>query len=466
MPRQYGGTYFGEYIPDTTKSYREEIKLDKQLDKVEEIIDVIQDNLDYESAHNQEILQGIRIVEEFLRKTGRVCYGGSAMNVHLPKKYKFYDPEKTIPDYDFFTPDSAADIQLLTDLLKAEGFVDIGITPGMHEGTTKVFLNYTAIADISQISSDLYDLFESRAKTIKGINYMDIDSLRMMMYLEISRPRGEVSRWKKVYERIMLLQYVAKPKKCVLKHDEKMYLDKPVHNLILNYGLNNNRVFTGIDVLNLYAKSKHRMVNGEDLHESLNPIIFYSNNITGDGDNVVKLLGNKKAKMKLLDKVGEIIPRLVIVTNEDKVVLMIVEETACHAYNTVIDDNKRNIRIASLDTIITLYFSLDLSKDSLVAEFFPSRINCMAALAVDVSNYLRSGLGGRYRAQFPFISMDCSGHQKGIASLIREKFERIKAEREREREHKSSSKTVKKSVSKTKTRKTKTRTRKSQSRSN
>ncbi len=163
---QRGGTYFGEYIPEREKSYREEIKLEKQLDQVEEVVDVIQDKLDYESAHNQEVLQGIKIVEEFLRKTGRVCYGGSAMNVHLPKKYKFYDPEKTIPDYDFFTPDSASDIEYLTGLLKAEGFVDIGVTPGMHEGTTKVFLNYIPIADISQISSELYNLFEGRAKTI------------------------------------------------------------------------------------------------------------------------------------------------------------------------------------------------------------------------------------------------------------------------------------------------------------
>ncbi len=447
---QRGGTYFGEYIPEREKSYREDIKLEKQLDQVEEVVDVIQDKLDYESAHNQEVLQGIRIVEEFLRKTGRVCYGGSAMNVHLPKKYKFYDPEKTIPDYDFFTPDSAADIEYLTGLLKAEGFVDIGITPGMHEGTTKVFLNYIPIADISQISSELYNLFEGRAKTIKGINYMDIDSLRMMMYLEISRPRGEVSRWKKVYERIMLLQYVAKPKACVLKHNEKMYLDKPIHNVIFNYGLNNNRVFAGINVLNLYVKSKHRMVDGEDLHSYMNPIIFYSDNITGDGDNIVRLLGNKSAKMKLIDKVGEIIPRICIITNDDKVVLMIIEETACHAYNTVIDVNKRNIRIASLDTLITLYFSLDLSKEKLVAEFFPGRINCMAQLAIDVSNYLRSGLGGRYREQFPFISMDCSGHQKGIASLIREKFERIREEKQRLAEGRSS-------PSKTRSRKTKTR---------
>ena len=39
----------------------------------------------------------------------------------------------------------------------------------------------------------------------KGIRYAPPDFLRMAMYLELSRPDGDVSRWEKVQKRLTLL---------------------------------------------------------------------------------------------------------------------------------------------------------------------------------------------------------------------------------------------------------------------
>ena len=81
------------------------------------------------------IIRAIDVIEEFLRKKHRLCYGGQAINAHLPAKYKFYNPEFSIPDYDFFTPNHESDITTLVKDLKKAGFTEISVREGMHDGT-------------------------------------------------------------------------------------------------------------------------------------------------------------------------------------------------------------------------------------------------------------------------------------------------------------------------------------------
>jgi hypothetical protein len=48
------------------------------------------------------------------------------------------------------------------------------------------------------------ELFNASIK-IAGIHYASPDFLRMGMFLELSRPMGDVSRWEKVMKRLNLL---------------------------------------------------------------------------------------------------------------------------------------------------------------------------------------------------------------------------------------------------------------------
>ena len=75
----------------------------KQVDIIINASEVAQYKIDYDAAHDDNVIRAIEIVEHFLRKKHRLCYGGQAINAHLPDKYKFYNPENSIPDYDFFT---------------------------------------------------------------------------------------------------------------------------------------------------------------------------------------------------------------------------------------------------------------------------------------------------------------------------------------------------------------------------
>ena len=51
--------------------------------------------------------------------------------------------------------------------------------------------------------------------------YCPPDFLRMSLYLELSRPKGDVSRWEKIFPRLRLLNknYPMKRKKCSNKKE-------------------------------------------------------------------------------------------------------------------------------------------------------------------------------------------------------------------------------------------------------
>ena len=123
-------------------AHRSEIKGPKSAVKVEErlkgAIEAAEERLAYESAHDEQLLQALGVVANFIKRKRRVCYGGTAMNAILPKSKQFYDPQHDLPDYDFYTPELKEDVQDLVNDLKAAGFKDVYHRIGIHEGTEKI----------------------------------------------------------------------------------------------------------------------------------------------------------------------------------------------------------------------------------------------------------------------------------------------------------------------------------------
>lgn len=389
--------------------------------------------LDYDAAHNEEILLAVEVVEKFLREKGRVCYGGQAINTHLPSKYKFYDPETTIPDYDFFTPNAKTDLDLLVKMFKREGFTEIGVRPGIHEGTTKVYVNYIAVADCTEMNPLFYTMISRKAIKQNGISYMDPDTLRMMMYLELSRPRGQVERWEKVFERLMLLNAYVPVKSCAKSVKGRLrktaHISPDMRERFVQHIVTERRVMCGADVIEYY---KRRLGGrGKQLSWLLtgnSPVLFYS----PDPETDIKSLYSKfKAELtfKKYAAEAEFFPLVYLGFTDLKrgPVLAIIQETACHAYNTVTLDDGRRMFVASFDTLITLYLSLTFRKS--LQDLFARPILCLVDQLIHLQMRYRSSKD----APFPFISIECSGHQKSFQSLLREKVERLKRVRTRAR---------------------------------
>jgi hypothetical protein len=61
------------------------------IKRLKEVVYQAQKRVDIDAAQNPELQRAIGIVEDFLRKSKRVCYGGQAINAQLQNKDKFYN---------------------------------------------------------------------------------------------------------------------------------------------------------------------------------------------------------------------------------------------------------------------------------------------------------------------------------------------------------------------------------------
>jgi hypothetical protein len=416
----------------------------KQLDIIKQASELAQAKIDYASAHDDNIIRAIDVVEDFLRKKHRLCYGGQAINAHLPAKYKFYDPEFSIPDYDFFTPKQDTDIQVLVKDLKKAGFTEISVREGMHEGTIKIYVDYIPVADMTSIDPKLYRILSKREFRLDGISYLDANSLRMLMYLELSRPRGEVTRWAKVFERLSLFNEFVPVKQC--KMSRNMFrggLTSQQTQFTINYIIENKLIFAGADLLEFYDQAlKYKKEATNWILSSKKPIVFFSADTDKDSKAIreefnfilTHTKGGQRYEGELPDmsvpktpitiktyssKGVDLIPSMKVITQGNKALIFIIDQTACHSYFNIPIDDGKIMRIASMDTLITLYFGLGL---------FDSKFYDMGSMECLANHLVKISIKARQNPDnfvFPFVSIKCTGHQTTLPSLIRAKVQRI-----------------------------------------
>jgi hypothetical protein len=114
---------------------------------------------------------------------------------------------------------------------------------------------------------------------------------------------------------------------------------------------------------------------------------------------------------------ADMIPFFTMIKYGKQIIACIIQYSACHSYINA-DSPYGKIKIASIDTLITLYFSLGLLQKRL---FNIGSIECIANKLIEISMKIRN----RDNYKFPFISIKCSGHQTSLPSLIRAKINRI-----------------------------------------
>ncbi len=194
------------------------ITLDKKtLKKTKQFEQIVSEGV--EKLENKNKMKNIDVVNnmlnvvvDFIKNKNLICYGGQAINNILDKKIQFY--KKTdIPDYDFFSDNAEADAIELANIFNNMGFKHIEVKESVHEGTFKVFVDFTPVADVTFIPKSLFKKFQDESIEKKGIKYASPKVLLMGLFIELSRPQGDVSRWEKLYKRLLLLikSYPVKP---------------------------------------------------------------------------------------------------------------------------------------------------------------------------------------------------------------------------------------------------------------
>ena len=393
-------------------------------ERLEHAIDKASKRLKYESAHDTEIIRAIGIVGEFLKRKKRVCYGGTAMNAILPEKAKFYNPKFDLPDYDFYTPNVDSDVEELVSDLNKGGFKDVYQKIGIHEGTKKVLVNFTPIADVTHIDYQLYSIMYRRSVVKDGIHHTDENILRMMMYLELSRPKGAIDRWAKVFERLSLINKHFPITGCQKSLPLPASIPFSIRKILLEYIIEWKRILCNGPTVQLY---KHGIYDKNSVYriQEGGPVVFTSPNPKMDAMSLKKKIGDNIRMLRNPPR-GDIVPERIEIRKDNKIICVIIQEIACHSYNRFPTSDGGVIYVGSLEFLITLYLSLSIfteNAEDILGKSIPCQVSAFIKL-VNLNHTVK-------KSQFKPFALECRGHQTRYSSLLREKVKRKQKETHR-----------------------------------
>lgn len=406
---------------------------EKELAILREAVDKSEKRTGRKMAQSKEIKDIIQIVEDFLRRKRLICYGGTAINNILPVQDQFYNKNVEIPDYDFFSSNALDDAKELADIYVKAGYEDVEAKAGVHNGTFKVFVNFIPVADITSLTSELFRAIQKEVIKVNGIAYAPANYLRMAMYLELSRPDGDVSRWEKVLKRLILLNknYPMRNPRCDSVSFQRMFEEHgdekttEVFHLLRDALVDQGVVFFGGYATMLYSRympTKHRrMLNNNPDFDVL------SEDPETAATIIVERLHDadiKKVKFQKRDGVGEIIaPHYEITVGKDTV-CFIYKPLACHSYNTI-KIGRSIVKVASIDTMLSFYLAFIYAKRPY---YDVERIICMAQYLFQVQSKNRLSQKGLLKR----FSINCYGKQPTMEDIRAEKakkYDELKGKR-------------------------------------
>jgi len=400
-------------------------------------VDKAEEKIGRRIANSNDIKKIINIVEEFIKNKSLICYGGTAINNILPKEDQFYNKDIEIPDYDFFTIDALNDAKELANIYYKKGFKDVEAKSGQHFGTYKVFVNYIPVADITSIPKGIFNSIKKDAIKVDGILYTPPNYLRMSMYLELSRPAGDISRWEKVMKRLSLLnkKYPITNTNCnkvdfqrrmeTIKQEEeegeKEEGEKKIYENVRNIFINQGVVFFGGYAISLYSQYmpknlKRKLKNYADFDV-----------LSNKPENTAKLvkerlidIGIQNVKIIKREPIGEVIPLHFEICVGEDTIAFVYKPIACHSYN-ILNIKGHKVKIATIDTMLSFYLAFLYADKPYYTEFF-DRILCMSKFLFDVQQKNRLEQKGLLRR----FSITCYGHQESIEEIRAHKAEKYK----------------------------------------
>jgi len=374
-------------------------------------------------VNTSEIKSILKIVEDFLIKKKLMCYGGTAINNILPTYDQFYNRDAEIPDYDFYSPDALNDAKELTDIYYKLGYTDAEAKAGVHYGTYKVYVNFIPIADITQLEPNLYKSLFKESLLVAGIRYVPANFLRMGMYLELSRPSGDVSRWEKVLKRLTLLNkhYPLKSSKCdSIDFQRKMTIEDDMKSKIYLTSrdtlINNGVVFFGGYAYSLYSQYVSNKESRSKTRKHTPDFDVLSDDIDKTAlilQEQLQELGATNIKSVEHAPLGEILPRRIQVAVGDETIAFIYEPIACHNYN-LINVKNTSVKVATIDTILSFYLGFTYLN---LPEYDANRLLCMSSYLFRVQEQNRLSQKGLLKR----FNIDCFGKQPTKESIRAEK---------------------------------------------
>ena len=309
----------------------------------------------------------------------------------------------------------------LTNIYYKAGYEEVEAKSAVHAGTYKVYVNFIPIADITYLDKNLFKNLLKKAIKINAINYCPPNYLRMAMYVELSRPMGDVSRWEKILKRISLLNknYPLKGELCKAIEFQRDYAGpieerNKLYEICKTSFINQGLVFFGGYAASLYSqympKKERAQVNSIPDFDMLSENPMSSAQILKEQLNYE---GFKNVVIRKKKPIGEYVDdHYEIIVNNDAIAF-IYKTVACHSYN-IITLQGRKIKVASIDTILSFYLIFIYANRPYYDE---NRLLCLSEylFKVQIKNRLeQKGLLKRF-------SVTCYGKQQTLEDIREEK---------------------------------------------
>jgi hypothetical protein len=268
-------------------------------------------------------------------------YGGTAVNNILPKRYQFYDYTFQLPDFDAYHPEAYELSKEAADLFANAGYV-AEAKSGLHYNTFKVFVNNIPLLDLTHLPNELYERLSTDAIVREDLRYAPADFLRMSMYLELSRPKGDVGRWEKIYRRLSILNKVfpmkAEPCKALDPLPVNLYktlYTTLVQEKVLFLGGYAFRVYTGQS-----SVPEFDVVSTTPL-ETCNKLL-------------AKLDG---AVLHTHAPIGQLVDTHYSLSVDGRDVVFVYTPVACHSYTETKDAHGNLVKMGTIDTLFSFYLA-------------------------------------------------------------------------------------------------------------
>ena len=373
-----------------------------------------QELIDKEAANDPALKETLKIVRRFIETHPVICYGGTAINNLLPKEDQFYNSEVDIPDYDFFSKTPQIHSAKIADRLTAAGSKSVEVKPGVHLGTYKVFADYVGVADVSHMDSFIFNKIWKDSVVKDGVHYAPPNYLRMAVYLELSRPKGFVERWPKVYGRLQLLNKhypMTCPKHA--EHTSEKYLAPHIRKKVENAIIDHKLVLLGFNASMLQTENNRKWMLPLDVL----CLPAYREKITRVFHSIFS--GSEK---KEYPEFGELLPAHTDIDLEGKTAIRIYDTQACHSYHQL----KNGLRVASIPTLLQFFLSVQYASKHFLEDIPEQRFLCTAEHLINLAN------GNKKRRNKILTPITCLGKQKQLLDMRLEKtvlWDKVKKDR-------------------------------------
>ena len=376
----------------------------------------------------------LNIVKNFIIDKELICYGGTAINDILPKKEQFYNYESDIPDYDFFSPNAILHAKELCNILSKENIHSIESKSAFVHGTYKIFVNFVAVADITQIDNNFYNYLLKSNNHIQKNNilYTPPSYLRMSLHQELARPLGDISRWDKIFSRLQLFnKYFPVLTKRKIQYyntnEDKLDISNKsnllIYNKLFDYFKVNNHVFCNFDIV---ISSLHKFMKlRQKKQSSLSDIfIIYTNNIQKTRREIKSL--NLNLKIKLVKSIYKFVNDYLYLYINDQFIGVVFATNSCLSYNTI-KYKRQEIHIGNVDTLMNLYFTLVLIDNPLNPKIILEVINKLQNVVINYKEIVNKyETVSSVPEKLKRFSLPCYGDQPDREDILKERSSKYK----------------------------------------